>query len=150
MRYFVISILPLSVCLLWAGHAYAAGCREVFEAAELSQEWHEAVRICGAEAAAGNAEAQFYFGEMYYRGNGVEIDLDEAMRWYRVSAEQGEAKAQNDLGLIYFEGNGVPQDYAEAARWFRRAAEQDNAISQFGLDPTGPNGPLRMGPGDAG
>jgi len=84
-------------------------------------------------AEAGDASAQFKFGEMYRRGEGVPQDDAEAFRWYRKAAEQGNADAQYSLGLRYHNGRGVTQDYAEAVRWFREAAEQGDAKAQAHL-----------------
>ena len=41
------------------------------------------------KAEAGDAEAQFEVGKAYKNGEGVEKDLNEAMKWLKKSAEQG-------------------------------------------------------------
>ena len=56
----------------------------------------------------GDATAQTILGDMYYLGNGVTADEEEAMRWYRMGADQGLARAQNNLGLAYANGCGIP------------------------------------------
>ena len=73
-----------------------------------------------ANAEQGDAEAQFQLGSLYYRGEGVVLDYNEAplleaVKWWRKAAEQGHAKAQNNLGAMYYNGEGVPQDGKEAA-----------------------------------
>lgn len=75
-------------------------------------------------AAEGHAEAQFYLGYMYGKGQGVAQDYGEAANWYRKAAEQGFAKAQLFLGFMYAEGQGVPQDNVPAHLWFNLAARQ--------------------------
>ena len=45
----------------------------------------------------GNAAAQFNLGQMYFEGEGVPQDDDEALKWYRLAAEQGIAAAQSNL-----------------------------------------------------
>ena len=82
------------------------------------------------EASDGNASAQHKLGVMYYRGDGVPQDYNEAIKWFIKAAEQGDAKGQYILGLMYDNGEGVPQDYNEAVKWFTKAAEQGNAPSQ--------------------
>lgn len=52
---------------------------------------------------------------MYFKGNGVEQNIEEALKWYRRAAEKGNAMAQLKLGFIYEDGRGVPQD-KKAAR----------------------------------
>ena len=42
-------------------------------------------------------EAQYYLGTLYNFGDGVEEDIDEALKWYRKSADQGYEKALEKL-----------------------------------------------------
>ena len=81
----------------------------------------------------GYANAQFFFGFMYYNGQGVPQDYAKTLQWWRKAAEQGYAKAQYNLGVMYRKGQGVPQDYAKALQWWRKAAEQGDANAQFNL-----------------
>ena len=53
------------------------------------------------EAEAGKAQAQFDLGAMYYRGQAVEQNYAEAVKWFRKAADQGLAKAQYNLGVMY-------------------------------------------------
>ena len=73
---------------------------------------------------AGDADVAFTMGNRYDRGEGVDQDFKEAMKWYRLSADHGNPKAQVNIGFLYKEGKGVPQDHAEAFRWYRLAADQ--------------------------
>lgn len=84
-------------------------------------------------ADAGDARAQFYLGEIYEGGLGVDQNDAQALEWYRRAAEQGLAKAQYHLGLLYEIGRNVPRNYATAAAWHRRAAEQGYAPAQSSL-----------------
>ena len=86
----------------------------------------------------GDADAQFYLGEIYESGihaNGEDVPQNyaEAMKWWLKAAEQGNAEAKFKLGLMYYDGDGVPQDYAEAMKWYRKAAEQGDAVAQLFL-----------------
>jgi len=81
----------------------------------------------------GNARAQVNLGLMYYQGEGVPRDYQEALKWWRKAADQGDADAQFNLGLSYEKGLGVPQDYQEAFKWFQMAAGQGDAAAQFKL-----------------
>ena len=47
-----------------------------------------------AKAESGLAKAQLNLGVMYAKGEGVEQDFKEAVKWSRLAAEQGHAKAQ--------------------------------------------------------
>lgn len=81
----------------------------------------------------GHAAAQYFLGQMYRRGRGVERDRVEAVRWYRKAADQGHARSQFRLGLMYRRGHGVDKDSAEGARWYRKAAEQGHAMARYNL-----------------
>jgi len=81
----------------------------------------------------GNADAQFYVAVMYYNGQGVPQNDEEAVQWFRKAAVKGHARAENNLGGLYMEGRGVPRDNKEAAKWYRRAAEQGLAQAQYNL-----------------
>jgi len=83
-----------------------------------------------AMAEKGVAPAQFNLGNMYSKGEGVEQDFKEAVKWYHKAAEQGEADAQNNLGIMYQQGEGVPADEATAYSWWNiAAANGDKAAS---------------------
>ena len=80
-----------------------------------------------AKAEAGDANAQSNLGSMYYKGQGVEQDFKEAVKWWQKAADQGFASAQNGLGLIYDNGNGVPEDDVQAYAWYNIAAANGSA-----------------------
>ena len=44
---------------------------------------------------------------MYDRGEGVPVDDEKAVFWYRLSGEQGNAVAQNNLGAMYYSRDGA-------------------------------------------
>src|SRR5215471_10813027 len=76
----------------------------------------------------GNADAQFILAKMYWKGEGVLKDPDQAMKWFKASALQGNADAQFYLGSIYL----LPHtDIAEGVKWLRLAAEQGNQDAQW-------------------
>jgi TPR repeat protein len=81
----------------------------------------------------GSAEAQYWFGLCYYKGEGVTQDYGEAVKWFRKAAEQGDGNGQWSLGMCYEEGQGVPKDYVTAVNWYRKAADQGDATAQFSL-----------------
>jgi TPR repeat protein len=71
---------------------------------------------------------------MYQRGEGVEQDYSEAVRWFRLAAEQGDPDAQYNLATMYDQGRGVPQDPAAAMKWWRLAAEQGHLAARIAVD----------------
>ena len=53
-------------------------------------------------AEAGSAPAQFRMGGLYFSGEGVLENYEEAAKWLRLAAEQGHARAQEALGRICY------------------------------------------------
>jgi TPR repeat protein len=68
---------------------------------------------------------------MYQRGEGVQRDMAEALRWYRMAAMQGSAESQALLGFAYLKGDGVSRDAIEAGSWLLKAATQGDSFSQY-------------------
>lgn len=77
------------------------------------------------KATDGSPRAQFYMGEYYRLGRGVNIDYEEAARWYRKSAEQGWIWSELQLADMYYHGDGVAQNYDEAMKWYRLFEEHE-------------------------
>jgi len=68
-------------------------------------------------ASKGDPNAQNTLGLRYATGDGVELNEQEAVRWFIKAAEQGNVLAQSKLGSIYFSGRGVPPDPNRAYFW---------------------------------
>ena len=49
----------------------------------------------------------FHSKHLYYYGNGIEKDYEEAVKWFRTAAEQGDSEAQYKLGICYYYGYGI-------------------------------------------
>ncbi len=95
------------------------------------KEWHPL-------AEQGNAQAQYYLGVLYFKGEGVPQDYAQARKWWRKAAAQGHAIAQFNLGLLYNFGLGVPQDYVQAHMWDNLAAAQGEELAVTGRDQMAP------------
>lgn len=79
-------------------------------------------------------QAQYDLGTMYYRGIGVNKDLQAAYRWFEVAAHQGHPRAQNDLAVMLLKGVGTGKTSStKAFSWFLKAAEQGFGEAQFNL-----------------
>ena len=85
-------------------------------------------------AAQGDADAQFSFAGMCYRGKGVDQSYDEALRYYRLAAEKGHAGAQFNLGVMYYKGEGVRKDPEKAAEYLQLAADKGYGKAKNALD----------------
>ena len=70
----------------------------------------------------GNAEAQYYLGEMYLGGSGLARNSITGVKWTRLSAEQGLGNSYFNLGFAYHVGSGVPKDFLLAYKWYNLAS----------------------------
>lgn len=84
-----------------------------------------------AEAEEENAVSQYNLGLCYANGNGVEVDLAEAVRWLRKAVERGLPEAQFNLGMCLSRGVGVEKNVAEGAMWLNSAARQGDAEAEW-------------------
>lgn len=121
-----------------APSANLAACfPELATAQEALQQWFEqqatATEQYRKDAEQGSAFAQTKLGDIYFRGQGVPQDYQQALVWYRKAADQGVAEAQYNLGYMYRHGLGLPQDYQQALTWYRKAADQGWAQAQTEL-----------------
>lgn len=71
---------------------------------------------------------------LYYDGDGVQKNLDQAFQWMKKAAEQKLPPAQYQLALMYLKGEGVDSDASQALYWLRQAAEQGYPPAQEALD----------------
>jgi len=88
--------------------------------------YQTALRIWQDAANQGDAEAQYYTGEIYEKGlAGQKPDYQLAAAWYQKAANQGYKRAAVNLGRLYEQGLGVEQDVEEAVRLYQQAAGLD-------------------------
>ena len=93
----------------------------------------EDTRMLFSKAYSGDMKAQHELGTAYYKGNRIERNYVEAVKWFKKAAEQGNPIALINLGYCYFSGNGTLKDYAKTAQCFKTAAEQGNTTAQYNL-----------------
>jgi len=80
-------------------------------------------------ATRGEPDAQYHLGLMYWKGQEVERNIPEAMKWLREAAEKGHPRAQYTLGVVLSDGNSLD----DARVWFTRAALQGVREAQAAL-----------------
>ena len=105
----------LFACVSWVGAQNETGVGE-------------SERIVKFKKAAekGSATAQYNLGVCYYNGIDVNVNYEEAFKWYLMAAEQGVVDAQYMVAICYARGKGTLQSPMEAVRWYRAAAEQQS------------------------
>lgn len=84
-------------------------------------------------AKAGDANAQYELGLMYFNGNAVPRDTKQGVYWLRRAAQQNHVPSQLFLADRYARGIDVDNSYTEAAGWYGRAARLGNPEAQFRL-----------------
>jgi len=85
------------------------------------------------KAEGGDSDAQIELARLYYEGEEVSGNDEEAVRWWLQAASRGYARAQNNLGVAYADGRGVAGDRQQAIKWYKKAAEQGLAVAQYNL-----------------
>ena len=128
----MVRILLFAILLLgWAGSA-PAGTEAGIDAYKRG-DYVAARNAWEPLASGGDAQAQYFLGHLYARGEGVARDPAQALRWFHAAAEQGEPYGQFALGNVYENGLGVAPDLRAAVHWYRAAAEQGNQAARNNL-----------------
>jgi len=83
-------------------------------------------------AAAGDVDAQIRMGNRYLCGVTVEVDLDEASKWFLLAGKSGSAAGFMSLGLHY-SGSAKPRDVAKAMYFYEKAAKLGHVDAQLNL-----------------
>lgn len=81
----------------------------------------------------GDGESQYRLGTCYEKGEVIDRDLNEAVKWYSLAAEQGNANALFQLGECYHYGHGVEQNDTEACSKYLEAALKGQTKAQSAL-----------------
>ena len=124
-----IALVAAAVAANTAAQADLDAAREAARRGDHARAYRELVPL----ARAGDVDAQYYLGGLYYKGEGVEQDYRKAVEWFGRSADRGNAKAQTDLAQCYLFGFGVEKDSEIAVTWYRRAAAQGYAPAALNL-----------------
>lgn len=92
-----------------------------------------AATLLAGSAARGQAEAQYYLGQLALSGTGTPQDPKAAFNWFLAAAEQGHVESQYQLAQAYSAGTGTDQSNAEALRWLEEAANAGHIQAQYFL-----------------
>ncbi|MGY6663219.1 MAG: peptidoglycan-binding protein [Glycocaulis sp.] len=91
------------------------------------------VTLIRRAAEQGVPDAQFRYGRMLERGEGVTADPDAGRQWMVRAAENGHLRAMYEAGVAYVNQPPTPANQQAAARWFEQAALHGMGDSQFNL-----------------
>ena len=111
----------LGVAILLQGSIAVAGLAEGYRA-YVRGEYQTAYTELLPVARAGDYNAGYYLGLLYWEGNGVEKDLATAVVWLSDAAARGHAGAQLSMALAYENGQGVERNYHRGAELMSEAA----------------------------
>ena len=81
----------------------------------------------------GDRSGQFGLGLLYANGWGVDLNDNEALKWYGLAAAQGHAEAAYNLGVMSANGWGVAQSDEQAYKWYSQAAALGFPTAQISL-----------------
>lgn len=85
-------------------------------------------------ALAGDAASQNALGEMYYYGDELEQDLEQAVFWFKEAAKQKYADAMYNLGVCFVNGEGVEQNKTTGFGFIRQAAKLGSKAAKQYMD----------------
>jgi TPR repeat protein len=96
-------------------------------------------------AQTGDAESQNRIGEMYYYGDEVEQDLDQAVYWFKEAAKQKHADAMYNLGVCFVNGEGVEKNKTTGLGFIRQAAKLGSGLAlQYTAKASGAHAPANQ------
>ena len=109
------------------GHLSETGCGMV-------QDYEKAAQYYRNAAAEEFPPACTALGYCYEKGNGVEVDLDEAQHWYEIAARRGDTHGMVNLAKMLELGRpGTLPDPYNAFGWCKRAAEMESPLGWYAL-----------------
>jgi TPR repeat protein len=99
---------------------------------QIYKNYSKAFEHYSSAAEQGHALAEYYLGFMYFKGQGADFDVKQAVHWLSQSANQGVNEALDLLGRVYHLGYDViTPDYDKAEKFFQYAVNQLYAPSMF-------------------
>jgi len=88
----------------------------------------------------GSREAQYFLGDRYQNGQGLDASADSAKHYFRLCAAQGEPQCQYRLARLMYDAPNRPDyEYEQALAWFGLAADQGIADARGVVERETPN-----------
>lgn len=76
------------------------------------------------EVGSDNARAIYILAQLYESGEGVEMNMSDAVKYMKEAADLEYAPAECELADMYYEGRGVEKDYSKAVELYTKAYQQ--------------------------
>lgn len=83
-----------------------------------------------AAAMEGDADSQYTLGTIYYSGEDIDQDYEQAYFWFKEAAKQKHADAMYYLGLCYLNGHGTEKNETNGQGFIRQAAKLGSKPAQ--------------------
>jgi TPR repeat protein len=77
------------------------------------------VSLLQRQADQGDSQAQFSYGSLLFRGEGVSMNKSLAAHYFKLSRDQGDARTQCLYGVLLSTAEGVPMNESLAAHYFK-------------------------------
>ena len=81
----------------------------------------------------GNADAMYYLGYLFYKGNGVPKNYKKALSLFEKASNRGNTKASFILGNMLISGNGCDKSPEKAAEVWEEGAKRGNVQCAYNL-----------------
>lgn len=117
----------------WDSTAFAGAFKSGIEALN---EGNFAKAYCNWKPLAerGHPGAQYNLAWLYANGNGMRVNVKQALFWWEKAAKTGYADAELAMGLAYLNGEGIDQSIDTAMEWFISAARHNNQDARDIID----------------
>lgn len=91
----------------------------------------EVIKSLVAAADGGSSDAELALAQMYFDGDGVDVDLPVGLTWLEKAASHGHPQALFDLGVRYCRGDGVSQDVTLGEKFYGEAGNAGHIVGKF-------------------
>ena len=92
------------------------------------------VKLCIKWAEQGCSASQFWLGNDYKDGEGVNVDMHKAAYWYHRSTAQGHTMVHCAIGRFHFEGlGGCDKSYPTAEKFYASATAKMTHVHNLTL-----------------
>ncbi|HMS44660.1 MAG TPA: tetratricopeptide repeat protein [Alphaproteobacteria bacterium] len=130
--YINLLLLLSTMASMYATRLTAQTVSQGWQALE-NQSYEEARHIFEKLAQAGDIEAGYGLGYLYWRGLSSDRDMQQAIEWLTKSAQKGHIGAQIGLGYIYLYGVAGYVDLMKAEYWYSQALESGSFAGYNGV-----------------
>lgn len=106
---------------------------ELAKIAYETKKYNEARELLTPLAVDGDADAQYYLGDVFRAYDNKNMDLEKAYEWYLSSSNQQNMNAMFKLGLMYANGEFVEKNYAKRNYWYQRAIDEGHTYAMYNM-----------------